>query len=129
MLVNNQKGVVLPMVMIIASVFIIFTVLMIDQFIIDKKFYQEAQETLIADHLVLLAVNELTEGWRGEITPNQGEVAYLKGKVHYQLTNQDARYAYVEFISVTQNGRKGRVLIQYDKEQERVVEWIEKQAV
>lgn len=126
---NNQKGVVLPMVMIIASVFILFTFLMIDQLVIDKKFYQETEETWKADHLMLLAVHELAAGWKGEITPRQGEANYLKGKVFYQLTKQDDRYAYIEFISVTQKGRKGRVMIQYDKELGRVVEWIEKQAV
>ncbi|MGW6297729.1 competence type IV pilus minor pilin ComGG [Peribacillus butanolivorans] len=127
---NNQKGVVFPMVMIVASVFIMFTILMIDQFVIDKKFYKEVEETLVADHLVHLAVNEVTAGWGEDIPKNlQGDISYPNGDVHYILTKQDARYAFIEFASSTRDNRVGRIIIQYDKELGRVVEWIEKQSV
>lgn len=55
------------MVMIVASVFIMFTILMIDQFIIDKKFYKEVEESLVADHLVHLAIMDVTAEWGEEI--------------------------------------------------------------
>ena len=124
---NNQKGVVFPMVMIIASVFIMFTILMIDQFVIDKKFYKEVEETLISDHLVHLAVNEVTAEWDGEIPKIiQGDISYPNGDVHYKLTKQDVRYAYIEFSSLSKNNRTGRIIILYDKKIGRVIEWIEK---
>ncbi|MGE7759279.1 competence type IV pilus minor pilin ComGG [Peribacillus sp. NPDC097895] len=127
---NNQKGVVFPMVMIVASVFIMFTILMIDQFIIDKKFYKEVEESLVADHLVHLAVKDVTAEWAGEIPKiTQGEISYPNGVVRYSLTKQDSPYVYIEFTSTTKNDRVGRVIIQYDIEVGRVTEWIEKQAV
>lgn len=115
------------MVMIIASVFIMFTILMIDQFIIDKKFYKEVEEALVSDHLVHLAVNEVTTEWGGEIPKNlKGEISYPNGNVNYKLIKQDTRYAYIEFSSSTKNNRAGRIIILYDKEVGRVIEWIEK---
>ncbi|WP_285768896.1 competence type IV pilus minor pilin ComGG [Peribacillus sp. SI8-4] len=125
---NNQKGVVFPMVLIIASVFIILMVLMIDQFIIDKRFYKEVEESLVADHLVHLAVKEVTAGWEKE--PQvvfQGDISYPNGVVRYSLLKQEGRYAFIEFSSTTKNDRVGRIVIQYDQEEGRVVEWIEKQ--
>ncbi|MFP3508416.1 competence type IV pilus minor pilin ComGG [Peribacillus sp. SIMBA_075] len=127
---NNQKGVVFPMVMIVASVFIMLTILMIDQFILDKRFYKEVEESLVADHLVHLAVKDVTEEL-GEVILDiiQGEISYPNGVVKYSLTKQDGPYVYLEFSSTTKNGRVGRVIIQYDKEAGRVIEWIEKQAM
>ncbi|WP_057911750.1 competence type IV pilus minor pilin ComGG [Peribacillus muralis] len=125
---NNQKGVVFPMVLIIASVFIMMLILMIDQFIIDKRFYKEVEESLVADHLVHLAVKEVTAGWEAEIPEViEGHITYPNGVVRYSLLKQDGRYALIDFFSTTNNDRVGRVLIQYDKEAGRVVEWIEKQ--
>ncbi|MGE7601244.1 competence type IV pilus minor pilin ComGG [Peribacillus sp. NPDC097675] len=124
---NNQKGVVFPMVMIIASVFIMFSILMIDQFVIDKKFYKEVEETEISDHLVHLAVNEVTAEWDGELPKSiQGDISYPNGDVHYKLTKQDVRYAYIEFASLSRNNRTSRIIILYDKKIGRVIEWIEK---
>ncbi|MCM3674136.1 ComGG family competence protein [Peribacillus simplex] len=127
---NNQKGVVFPMVMIVASVFIMFTILMIDQFIIDKKFYKEVEESLVADHLVHLAIKDVTAEW-GEEIPKiiEGEISYPNGVVRYSLMKQEGPYVYIEFSSTTKNGREGRVIIQYDKEAGEVKEWLEKQAV
>ncbi|WP_375089514.1 competence type IV pilus minor pilin ComGG [Peribacillus sp. RS7] len=127
---NNQKGVVFPMIMIVASVFIMFTILMIDQFIIDKMFYKEVEESLVADHLVHLAVKDVTSEW-GEEVPEiiQGEIFYPNGTVRYSLTEEDGPYVYIEFSSSTKNDRRGRVIIQYDTEAGRVIQWIEKQAV
>ncbi|MFE4812194.1 competence type IV pilus minor pilin ComGG [Peribacillus simplex] len=127
---NNQKGVVFPMVMIVASVFIMFTILMIDQFIIDKKFYKEVEESLVADHLVHLAIMDVTAEW-GEEIPKiiQGEISYPNGVVRYSLMKQEGPYVYIEFSSTTKNDREGRVIIQYDKEAGKVKEWLEKQAV
>lgn len=118
------------MVMIVASVFIMLTILMIDQFILDKRFYKEVEESLVADHLVHLAVKDVTEEL-GEVIPDiiQGEISYPNGVVRYSLTKQDGPYVYLEFSSTTKNGRVGRVIIQYDKEAGRVIEWIEKQAM
>ncbi|AOH55686.1 hypothetical protein ABE28_015100 [Peribacillus muralis] len=125
---NNQKGVVFPMVLIIASIFIMLMILMIDQFIIDKRFYKEVEESLVADHLVHLAVKEVTAGWEEE-TPEifQGDISYPNGLVRYSLMKQDGRYAFIEFSSTTANDRVGRIIIQYDKEAGMVVGWIEKQ--
>ncbi|MBT2665449.1 hypothetical protein J7J00_08065 [Bacillus sp. ISL-4] len=127
---NNQKGVVFPMVMIVASVFIMFTILMIDQFVIDKKFYKEVEESLVADHLVHLAIMDVTAEW-GEEIPKiiQGEISYPNGVVRYSLMKQEGPYVYIEFSSTTKNDREGRVIIQYDKEAGKVKEWLEKQAV
>ncbi|MFE5427089.1 competence type IV pilus minor pilin ComGG [Peribacillus simplex] len=127
---NNQKGVVFPMVMIVASVFIMFTILMIDQFIIDKRFYKEVEESLVADHLVHLAIMDVTAEW-GEEIPKiiQGEISYPNGVVRYSLMKQEGPYVYIEFSSTTKNDREGRVIIQYDKEAGKVKEWLEKQAV
>ncbi|MFJ7991350.1 competence type IV pilus minor pilin ComGG [Peribacillus frigoritolerans] len=127
---NNQKGVVFPMVMIVASVFIMFTILMIDQFIIDKKFYKEVEESLVADHLVHLSIKDVTAEW-GEEIPKiiQGEISYPNGVVRYSLMKQEGPYVYIEFSSKTKNDREGRVIIQFDKEAGEVKEWLEKQAV
>jgi len=118
------------MVMIMASVFIMFTILMIDQFIIDKKFYKEVEESLVADHLVHLAIKDVTAEW-GEEIPKiiQGEISYPNGVVRYSLMKQEGPYIYIEFSSKTKNDREGRVIIQYDKEAGEVKEWLEKQAV
>lgn len=116
------------MVLIIASIFIMLMILMIDQFIIDKRFYKEVEESLVADHLVHLAVKEVTAGWEEE-TPEifQGDISYPNGLVRYSLMKQDGRYAFIEFSSTTANDRVGRIIIQYDKEAGMVVGWIEKQ--
>lgn len=118
------------MIMIVASVFIMFTILMIDQFIIDKMFYKEVEESLVADHLVHLAVKDVTSEW-GEEVPEiiQGEILYPNGTVRYSLTEEDGPYVFIEFSSTTKNDRMGRVIIQYDTEAGRVIQWIEKQAV
>ncbi|WP_405389442.1 competence type IV pilus minor pilin ComGG [Peribacillus simplex] len=118
------------MVMIVASVFIMFTILMIDQFIIDKKFYKEVEESLVADHLVHLAIKDVTAEW-GEEIPQiiQGEISYPNGVVQYSLMKEEGPYVYIEFSSTTKNDREGRVIIQYDKEAGKVKEWLEKQAV
>ena len=86
------------MVMIVASVFIMFTILMIDQFIVDKKFYKEVEESLVADHLVHLAIKDVTAEW-GEEIPKiiQGEISYPNGVVRYSLMKQDGPYVYIEF--------------------------------
>ena len=50
---NNEKGFALPMVLIIAASVIVLIGYMIDQFVIEKRFNKEVEESFISSHLLL----------------------------------------------------------------------------
>jgi sugar lactone lactonase YvrE len=100
---------------------------MIDQYVLDKRFYKEVEEHLISDHLLHLAVTDLEREWSQieEITISNGIVFYPKGDVYYEIITQDDAHASVRFYASTINERKALVVIHYDKSLRKVVEWIE----
>jgi competence protein ComGG len=124
---NNEKGFVFPMVLIIATSVLLLIGYMIDQFVLDKRFYKEVEENLISAHLLRLAVHDLQQEWSQmeDVTINNGIVFYPKGDVYYEIITQDDRQAEIIFYGSTMNERKAIVMIHYDKSLRKVIAWIE----
>lgn len=124
---NNEKGFALPMVLIIASSVILLIGYMIDQFVIEKRFNKEVEESFISSHLLLLAVHDLQQEWsqKEDVIINNGIIFYPKGDVYYEVIKQDAKLASIVCYGSTINERKAIVVIHYDKSLKKVVEWIE----
>ena len=122
---NNEKGFALPMVLIIATTIILLISYMIDQFVIEKHFSKEIEESNISSHLLLLAVHDLQKEWNQKEDISNGIIFYPKGDVYYEVINQDAKTASIICYGSTMNERKAIVVIHYDKSLKKVVEWIE----
>lgn len=124
---SNQKGFAFPMVLIIATSVILLIGYMIDQFVIEKRFNKEVEESIISSHLLLLAVHDLQKEWsqKEDLMIHNGILFYPKGDVYYEVLNQDAKSASLICYGSTINERKGLVVIHYDKSLKKVVEWIE----
>lgn len=123
----NEKGFTFPMVLIIATSIILLLGFTIDQFISEKRFYKEVEESLIADHLLRLAVKDLERKWNRteDVIIENGMVFYPKGDVYYEVTFQNEEQAMIHFYSSTQNERKAITSIRYDKSLQKVVSWVE----
>jgi competence protein ComGG len=125
----NEKGFVFPMVLIIATSIMLLIGYLLEQYVLDKRFYKEVEESLMADHLIRLAVSDLEEDWKrmeGEyITIHNGIVFYPKGDVYYEVMGQDDNRASVRLYGSTINERKAIVVIRYDKVLRQVVKWKE----
>ena len=124
---NNEKGFALPMVLIIAASVIVLIGYMIDQFVIEKRFNKEVEESFISSHLLLLAVHDLEQEWsqKEDIIISNGIIFYPKGDVYYEVINQDAQSASIVCYGSTSNERKAIAVIHYDKSLKKVVKWIE----
>lgn len=123
----NEKGFVFPMVLIIATSIMLLIGFMVEQFILEKRFYKEVEESLISDHLLRLAVFDLEQEWRGveEMTIHNGILFYPKGDVYYEVISQNDKLASVRCYGSTLNERKSIAVIHYDKSLQKVVKWIE----
>lgn len=124
---NNERGFILPIILIIATSIFMLTSYILDQYVSDKHFYKEAEEKLMADHLLRLAVHDLEREW--SLTEVQkvtsGIIFYPKGDVYYEVSTQDKTQAFVILYASTLHERKAMIVIQYDKSIHRVVRWIE----
>ena len=124
---NHEKGFAFPMVLIIATSIMLLIGYMIDQFVIEKRFNKEVEESFISSHLLLLAVHDLQQEWsqKEDIIIHNGILFYPKGDVYYEVSTQDTQFASIICYGSTINERKSIVVIHYDKELRKVVEWIE----
>ncbi len=124
---GNEKGFALPMVLIISASVMLFIGYMVDQFVIDKRFYKEVEESLISTHLLRLAVHDLQQEWSQteDVIITDGIAFYPKGDVYYQVTTQDDQDAFILLYGSTKNERKAIVTIHYDKSLRKVIQWIE----
>ena len=124
---SHEKGFAFPMVLIISTSVMLLIGYMVDQMVIDKRFYKEVEEHFISTHLLRLAVYDLQQEWGqtegGMIT--DGIIFYPKGDVYYQVTTQDDQSAVILLYGSTKNERKAMITIHYDKSLRKVVQWIE----
>lgn len=127
-MVNNEKGVVFPMVVIIAAVLIAFTLFLIERYSGDKQFYKENEEKLILEHLVRLAALDITTELESAATVEEKEGIhfYPGGDVYYECTMASETVARVLLYASTKAERKAESLFLYDITQNKVIEWIEK---
>ncbi|CAH0345718.1 competence type IV pilus minor pilin ComGG [Bacillus sp. CECT 9360] len=127
-MVNNEKGVVFPMVIIIAAVFISFTLFSIERYSGDKKFYKETEEKLILEQLIRLAALDITTELASTeiIVEKKGILFYPGGDVYYECTMASETVVRVLLYASTKAERKAQSLFLYDTSQNKVIEWIEK---
>lgn len=125
---KNEKGFASPIVLVVSTSFILLAGYMMEQFVLDKRFYKEVEETLMSDHLLRLAVRDLEREWGEleEVIIEPGILLYPNGDVYYEVVNQNEEVALVYLYGSTVNNRKGVVLIYYDKNVGKVTEWVEK---
>ena len=123
----NEKGFALPMVLVITTSIMLLIGYMIDQFVIEKRFNKEVEESYISSHLLLLAVHDLEQEWSqtDDVMINNGIIFYPKGDVYYEVQSQDTQFASIICYGSTLNDRKSIAVIHYDKTMKQVVEWIE----
>lgn len=124
---NNEKGFAFPMVLVMTTSIMLLIGYMVDQFVIEKRFSKEVEESYISSHLLLLAVHDLEQEWsqREEVILNNGIIFYPNGDVYYEVISQDLQSASVMCYGSTLNDRKSIAVIHYDKSMKKVVEWIE----
>ena len=86
---NHEKGFAFPMVLIIATSIMLLIGYMIDQFVIEKRFNKEVEESYISSHLLLLAVHDLQQEWsqKEDIIIHNGILFYPKGDVYYEVSS------------------------------------------
>ncbi|RFU61908.1 competence type IV pilus minor pilin ComGG [Bacillus sp. V59.32b] len=127
-MVNNEKGVVFPMVIIIAAGFISFTLFSIERYAVDKNFYKESEEKLILEQLIRLAALDITTELESTeiIAEKNGILFYPGGDVYYECTKSSETVVKVLLYASTKAERKAESLFLYDITQNKVIEWIEK---
>jgi hypothetical protein len=125
---NNEKGAVFPIVIIIAAVFLSFTLFSIERYATDKQFYKESEEKLILEQLIRLATKDVTQELELSdiIEEKEGILFYPGGDVYYQLTKSSEPVIKVLLYGSTKDERKVQSLFLYDTLEKKVIEWIEK---
>lgn len=125
---GNEKGAIYPIVIIIAAVFLSFTLFVIEGYVSDKKFYKESEEKLILEQLIRLAAKDLTAqlDLAGSIEANDGILFYPRGDVYFEMNKLDDRVIKVLLYGSSKDERKTQSLFLYDTTQKKVIKWIEK---
>ncbi|MDQ0218336.1 hypothetical protein ELQ35_12415 [Peribacillus cavernae] len=125
---RNEKGVIYPIVMIIAAVFLSFTLYTIERYNSDQSFYKETEEKLILEQLIRLAAKDLTAELRSyeNVVEKDGILFYPGGDVYYQFSKSDEQVIGVLLYGSTKEERKAQSLFLYDISQKKVIKWIEK---
>jgi competence protein ComGG len=126
-MLSNQRGAVLPIMMIVAAAFLIVTYFAMEQFVIEKKFYHETEEKLIADHLFVLAVKDLQSLFSYEdYEPANGTFSYLNGTVRYTHLQSEEELFRVMLYASTNDRLTLEASAVYDTNLNRMIEWKEK---
>lgn len=115
------------MVLILATVTFLFVSWVVDQAVVDKRFYKEVEEHLKANHLLKLAKTDLEEAWSemDDLDVREGLLYYPNGDVFYRKMSENEELLLVELYSSTLAERKGICVISYDKNLRKVVKWME----
>jgi hypothetical protein len=126
-MLSNQRGAVLPIIMIVAAAFLIVTYFAMEQFVIEKKFYHEIEEKLIADHLFVLAIKDLPSLFLSEdYEPGSGTFSYLNGTVRYTHSQNEEDLVRVMLYASTNDRFTLEASAIYDTNLNRMIEWKEK---
>ncbi|WP_180954287.1 competence type IV pilus minor pilin ComGG [Bacillus sp. M6-12] len=125
---NNQRGSVFPLVIILASVFLLMVISAAEIYVSEKKFQQETREKLMLDHLIRLAAEELLtelENAEGAVMYD-GIYFYPKGDVYYQVSKLNEEELLIVLFGSTIGNRKVEVKFRYSLPAQKMIEWIEK---
>ncbi|RFU66777.1 hypothetical protein D0469_16800 [Peribacillus saganii] len=125
---KNERGSVLPLVMILASVFLVMAISAAELYISEKKFHKETKEKLVLDHLIRLATEELLLELQNteEADTSDGIYFYPNGDVYYQLNKLNEDELLIVLFGSTKGERKAEVKFRYSLLGKNMIEWIEK---
>ncbi|WP_110927425.1 competence type IV pilus minor pilin ComGG [Bacillus massiliglaciei] len=125
-LLNNQRGMILPVVLILSAILLSVTFYSVEQFMGDKKFTHEAAGKLMADHLIRLAALEWRESWEaGQTDYKEGLLFYPNGDVYYKVTDESVSEIGLTFYATSKDGQKSLSLMKFDKTQRDMTEKVE----
>lgn len=120
---KNEKGAVLPVTMVVASILIVFTFYSIEKFNLEKMFYKNVENVLVLDHLLLLASHEVQNIVAHDMYGDEGVLYFPNGTVKYAMISSEERYFSLELFALTTQGLSRKVNVLYDIEEEEVVKW------
>jgi competence protein ComGG len=125
---NNQKGMVFPIMMVVAAAFISAALFAIDQYVPDKKFHKETEEKLVNDHLLKLAAKDLSIMLPQDITGkiSTGIFFYQNGDVYYQVKKQGLAIVQVTIFATTKSGRRSESIFIFNLSSAKITEWRER---
>ncbi|WP_028391781.1 competence type IV pilus minor pilin ComGG [Bacillus cihuensis] len=121
---KNEKGAVLPVTLVVATVLIVFTFYGVEKFKIEKMFYKDVENGLVLDHLLLLAIHEVPSLVVDDHM-NEGVLHYLNGTVEYVVISREERYLSIKLSVLTTQDLIRKVTILYDKQEAKILEWVE----
>lgn len=119
---KNEKGAVLPVTMVVAAVLIVFTFYSIEKFNLEKMFYKNVEDGLVLDHILLLASHEVQNMVAHD---DEGVLHFPNGTVEYVVISREERYVSMNLSALTTQGLSRKVNFLYDKEEGKLVKWVE----
>ncbi|MGX2960446.1 competence type IV pilus minor pilin ComGG [Peribacillus sp. JNUCC 23] len=120
---KNEKGAVLPVTMVVASILIVFTFYSIEKFNLEKMFYKNVENVLVLDHLLLLASHEVQNMVAHDAYVDGGVLHFPNGTVEYAMISSEERYSSLELFALTTQGLSRKVNVLYDIEEGELVKW------
>ena len=120
---KNEKGAVLPVTMVVASVLIVFAFYSIEKFNLEKKFYKNVENVLVLDHILLLASHEVQNMVAHDAYVDEGVLLFPNGTVEYVMISREERFFSMELFALTTQGLSRKVNVLYDIEEGKLVKW------
>ncbi|PMC39608.1 hypothetical protein CJ195_06735 [Bacillus sp. UMB0899] len=124
---RNQKGFILPSIMVIALLCILIVAHISSLLITEKTFYSETEQYYLLENLMSIAVKKsLQELKNGEIVENQNNIFYTSnGYFTYTVSTNDYMIYEVQLACNTNENKKYTASYQYDTAKNEMIFWSE----
>ena len=124
---NNEKGFILPVTLLISALFFLAFSFYLEQYISEKVFYREAEELRKIENLILLGKKDILSqlsSSKEQLQNFDEEKDYPIGTVHFTVQKQ-ANIAIVNMTCTTDQLRKNHSRFTYNFEEQRIISWVE----
>jgi hypothetical protein len=122
----GERGFTYPLSLSVLVIFSLFLLILVEQNVIEKRFFKETETILVVEYYLQAAVVEAEQLLIKDELPQIGKFEYRDGEVRFSRRLLSHGLEEITFTLKLETGEQWIGMAQYDQGQQKVVKWIEK---
>ncbi|MCM3586354.1 ComGG family competence protein [Mesobacillus maritimus] len=122
----NEKGYTYPLSLGVLALFSFLLLIMMEQYLMEKRFYQETETILLGEYYLQVAIIEIEDLYNKGDFPQSGQIAFSSGKVNFVRRDLSQVLMEVTLSLTLDTNEQWTAIAHYDKEKQKIVKWYEK---
>lgn len=122
----NEKGYTYPLSLGVLALFSLLLLMMMEQYLMEKRFYQETETILLGEYYLQVAIIEIEDLYKKGDFPQSGQIAFSSGKVNFARRDLSQVLLEVTLSLTLDTNEQWTAIAHYDKEKQKIVKWYEK---